>query len=94
MTEPSAEKDRVAKLLRPWTVCDDGGRFDHGSSRAAEHLLNSDWLAERLAQTWDEAYGAGLDHEANRARDREWPVVTPNPYRVNSPGATTGPGGL
>lgn len=39
-----------------------------------------------VAQAWDEGYGAGLDHEANRARDREWPVATPNPYRVISPG--------
>jgi hypothetical protein len=41
--------EALAKVVRPWTLCDDGSGFDHGSERAARAVLASDWLAARVA---------------------------------------------
>lgn len=49
--EPAGDDvEALTRVVRPWTLCDDGGRFDHGSERAARAVLASDWLAARDAQ--------------------------------------------
>jgi hypothetical protein len=41
----TAEKDveALARVIRPWTLCDDGHGFDHGSERAARAVLAAGW---------------------------------------------------
>ena len=51
MAEPDAgDVEALTKIVRPWTLCDDSGRFDHGSDRAAHAILDSDWLAAHDAE--------------------------------------------
>lgn len=37
--DPDKDQEELARLLRPWTTCDDGNGFDHGSDRAAAAVL-------------------------------------------------------
>lgn len=34
-----SDLEDLARIIRSWTICDDGGRFDHGSERAAAAVL-------------------------------------------------------
>jgi len=74
------ELAELVSLIRPWTICDDGGGFDHGSSRAALHV--AEWVAAReqalrreaKVEAWDEGYCDGWS-------DGRWDDYTSNPYR-------------
>lgn len=45
MTSHPAESDveALARVIRPWTLCDDGNAFDHGSERAAAAVIAAGW---------------------------------------------------
>lgn len=72
----AAEREALAKIIRPWTRCDDGGRFDHGSDRAADAILASDWLAAYVAaRATASAEGiAAAKAAALREAGRDWPI--------------------
>ena len=39
MPNTENEVEALVELIRPWTLCDDGHGFDHGSERAARAVL-------------------------------------------------------
>ena len=75
-TADADERHHLARVIRPWTMCDDGGRFDHGSDRAAAAVLAAGYsrtpdahLAAAKAEALEEAADAWTEWEVYEDAD-------------------------
>jgi hypothetical protein len=58
MEETPSDRERLAEVIRPWTLCDHGGSFDHGSDRAADALVP---LIDTLLREQREGVAAAIE---------------------------------